>query len=196
MMNEPQFPPLSVQQVRENLIVLCHSQRSFDERVEASKKAKRKLTAYWRLAGMVGVLAADIGEQLIWVDDEMLASAKIEGDPVDLAIANLRRKTPTPLNTTRMNPEHAVFIVGEDDGLGSGRVILHDLFAPLAKLLGKATLLVRVVQTGLVVCCPNTPTDMAFVDDLVTKAKDLPGFVGGNWLAWFPDSWAEIEIKK
>jgi hypothetical protein len=193
-MSEPSIPRLSVEQVMQDLVVMACSERTFAERVETSKKIGRTITAHWRLAGMVGVLVVEVGEQLIWVDDEMWSSSGIKEDAADLAVKNLRRKTPTPLLTTRMHPDHAVFIIGEDDGLGSGRVILHDLFAPLAKLLGQASLLVRVIQTGLVVCCPNTPGDMAFVDELVSKAENLPGFVGGRWLAWFEKSWAEIEI--
>jgi hypothetical protein len=195
MTNEPDSPRLRVDQVKDDLVVVFYSERTFDERVEQGKKGGRTVTAHWRLAGMVGVLTVDSGETLIWVDDQMLASAKLERDVADLAVANLRRKTRAPLLTTRLHPEHAVFIIGEDDGLASGRVLLHDLFAPLAKLLGKATLLVRVIQTGLVVCCPNTPGDMAFVDELISHAEREPGFVGGRWLAWTDKAWTEITIE-
>jgi hypothetical protein len=57
-------------------------------------------------------------------------------------------------------------------------------------------LLVRVIQTGLVVCCPNTPGDMAFVEELMTHGEKQPGFVGGSWLAWVDSAWAEIAIEK
>ena len=194
MINEPESPRFSVEKVKEDLVVVFYNERTFDERLEQGRTAGRTVTALRRLAGMVGVLVVDSGEQLIWVDDQMLASGKLEGDIADLAVANLRRKTQVPLRTRRLHPEHAVFIIGEDDGLGSGRVLLHDLFAPLAKLLGKATLVVRVIQTGLVVCCPNTPGDMAFVDELISHAAEQPGFVGGRWLAWADNAWAEIHL--
>jgi hypothetical protein len=199
MPSDPEIPRLTVEQVKRDLVVILHNERTFDARVEQAKKDGHTVTAHWRLGGMLGVLVVECGEQLIWADEQVIASAKLDGDAADLAVQNLRRKTQTPLLTRRLHPDHAVFIVGEDDGLASGRVILHDLFAPLAKLVDEAfgaTLLVRVIQTGLVVCCPNTPGDMAFVEELISHGAKEPSFVGGEWLAWVHNAWAEIEIEE
>ena len=156
----------------------------------------RHLATRAAFGGMIPVLLVEHGEVLGWVEEEMLAQAGIASDEaMGLAMDNLRKRTPAPLRTTRLHPEHAVFFVGDDDGLGSGRLLLHDMFAPLAKDLPEdAFLLARVVNRGMLVVCVNEPDAMAFVDELCEKLSSASAYVGGPWLAWDTPAWAEIAI--
>ncbi|MBX3190821.1 MAG: hypothetical protein KF819_27735 [Labilithrix sp.] len=148
------------------------------------------------------VLVIEDGEKLTWVDAAALdALDTLYGidaeDPFALARENLRARTARPLPRKAIANGRDAWFVGHDDGLDSGRLLLHDLWRPLKEQL-PGELLVRVPLRGVVLCCSNVPADMAFVDAVadrfVENAKGA-GVVATPWIAWTEEGWAEIEIE-
>lgn len=104
---------------------------------------------------LVIVLVVEDGKTLTWVDQPFYDA--LPPDAFPRAVDNLRALTERPLRLTRCSsPKVGVCVVGEDDGLGSGRLLLRDLWTPVkAKLPGE--LLVRVPTQSTVLCCMNRP---------------------------------------
>ena len=146
---------------------------------------------------LVIVLVIEEGETLTWVDQPILDS--LGADAFPRAVHNLRARTQVPLRLTRCSsPKVGVWVVGEDDGLGSGRLLLRDLWRPIkAKLPGD--LLVRVPTRSTVLCSMNRPQDMVFADHLVEQIKATArsastAIVSSEWLKWTPEGWAAVEV--
>jgi hypothetical protein len=145
---------------------------------------------------LVVVLVVDDGTSTTWVDDDVLDT--LPPDAFPRAIANLRARTQTPLRLTRCSsPKVGVWVAGEDDGLGSGRLLLRDLWKPIrARMPGG--LLVRVPTRRTVLCSMDRPADMAFADHLARQLaeaaqKSGAAVVSQDWLMWTPDGWAARE---
>lgn len=144
------------------------------------------------------VLVVEDGERLAWVDSRTLEEIRSE-DPFELARENLRSRTTRPLRRKAITPGRDAWFVGENDGLDSGRLLLHDLWAPLkAEMPGE--LLVRVALRGVVFCCSNVPMDMGCVDaavDHFVAGANARGAstVESPWLAWTEQGWGQIELE-
>jgi len=145
---------------------------------------------------LVIVLVTQDGASLTWVDEA--AFETLPPDAFPRAIDNLRARTQKPLRLTRCSsPKVGVWVVGEDDGLGSGRLLLRDLWAPIrAKMPGN--LLVRVPTRSTVLCSMDRPADIAFAEHLAqqltaTAQKKGAPTVSKDWLIWTPDGWAARE---
>jgi hypothetical protein len=146
---------------------------------------------------LVIVLVIEDGETLTWVDQPLLDS--LGADAFPRAVDNLRARTHVPLRLTRCSsPKVGVWVVGEDDGLGSGRLLLRDLWRPIkAKMPGE--LLVRVPTRSTVLCSMDRPQDMVFADHLAlqlteTARKNDAPLVSSEWLKWTPEGWAAVEV--
>lgn len=142
---------------------------------------------------LVIVLVVQDGASLTWVDDAL--GATLPPDAFPRAIDNLRVRTQTPLRMTRCSsPQVGVWVVGEDDGLGSGRLLLRDLWKPIrAKMPGE--LLVRVPTRSAVLCSMDRPSDVAFADHMAqqlmaTAQKKGAPIVSREWLRFTHEGWA------
>ncbi len=143
------------------------------------------------------ILVIEDGETLTWVDSVMLEEIG-RADPFDLAISNLRARTTVPLRRQPIVPGQDAWFVGENDGLDSGRLLLHDLWASLkADLPGE--LLVRVVQRGVVLCCSNLASSVGLVDKVAEQIVEKGALQGAaivtpSWLIWTEHGWGEPEL--
>lgn len=142
------------------------------------------------------VLVVEDGLTLTWVDEVILES--LPRDAFPRAIDNLRARTGKPLRLTRCSsPKVGVWVVGEDDGLASGRLLLRDLWRPInAKMPGE--LLVRVPTRSTVLCSMNRPSDIAFAEHLAEQLAESArqsgaAAVSSEWLIWTPAGWAAPE---
>ena len=146
---------------------------------------------------LTAVLVIEEGDRLTWVDSVVFESIRND-DPFSRAIENLRARTARPLRRKVVTDERAAWFIGEDDGLSSGRLLLHDFWAELeAELPGE--LLVRVPLRGVVLCCSNIAADMACVDwaaDQLIEEATASGaaVVGTSWLGWSDDGWNTVEL--
>ena len=143
------------------------------------------------------VLVVEDSEILTWVDSVMFETMQVD-DPLALARENLRARTTQPLRRKAITEGRNAWFVGEDDGLDSGRLLLHDLWAPL-KAEHPGELLVRVPLRGVVLCCSNVALDMGCVDwaaEQVVGRASASGAapVATSWLVWTEQGWGEVEL--
>jgi hypothetical protein len=145
---------------------------------------------------LVVVLVIGEGASQTWVDDA--TAATLPPDAFPRAVHNLRARTKQPLRLTRTSsPKVGVWVAGEDDGLGSGRLLLRDLWKPVREKL-PTDLLVRVPTRSAVLVSMDRPADIAFgehlADQLVAaaEAKGAP-VLARDWLMWTPAGWIARE---
>lgn len=145
---------------------------------------------------LVIVLVSKDGDTLTWVDQPVCDA--LPPDAFPRAVDNLRARTRSPLRLTRCSSSKVgVWVVGDDDGLGSGRLLLRDPWRPVkAKMPGD--LLVRVPTRSTVLCCMNRQEDRVFADHLAgqltqTAHKTNAPTVSSEWLMWTPEGWASTQ---
>jgi uncharacterized protein YtpQ (UPF0354 family) len=128
-----------------------------------------------------------------------LATAEVRS----LAISNLRKQTgkvierhPLAELFPALAPDATagVFVAGSNDNLNSGRLLLHELWAPLAKSVHPGKLLVHVATRSMVVCCASIKDDTIRakkVGDLYAAREER---VSSNFLVFQEDGWKTAEL--